>query len=210
MDGRGSPTAVGGSWPRSRWEAHFPRHRGLFRELPDVLDREAVRRVALVAAEGESESERAFLATMAWGYGRVGYGPHRTANMLGMPDTRSSLVAAARSVRKDEALRGYERLAGDCRIKGLGPGLRNEVRQRSGKRLTASQPPLIHDDLVASWLRDNGRPDLSASAWSARKYAAYLDQIQAWADALDLDPETVEYLIFQSRANQQGNQWANG
>ena len=97
--------------------------------------------------------------------------------MLGMPDTRSSLVAAARSVRKDGALRGMSDLLATAASRGL-------VRPSDEQYLafcqaSNSQPtPLIHDDLVASWLRDNGRPDLSASAWSARKYAAYLDQMQ--------------------------------
>jgi hypothetical protein len=205
----GRPAQPGIRWPRTRWETWFPNQRELFRSLPVLLDRPAVRRVAATAADGEGASERAFLAAMVWGFGRVGYGPHRTNNMLRPPETPTKLLAVARSVRNDGAVMGYKRLSGDCRIPGLGPAFGTKFLafcQPSGAKPAA----LIHDDLVASWLGQHSRPDLGATTWSPPVYEAYLEQMHAWADALELKPEAVEYLIFQSMSDASGNQWASG
>jgi len=64
--------------------------------LPDQLSRPIVRRACTGAASGPAEAERAFLAVMAWGYGRVGYGPFRVQRMLdAAPDAAVRLQAAA-------------------------------------------------------------------------------------------------------------------
>jgi hypothetical protein len=148
-----------------------------------------------------------FVATMAWGFGWVGYGPHRTVKMLATPDAVTRLHAVRQAILSAGAVAGYRRLAGDCRIKGLGPAFGTKFItfcQPAGVRPAA----LIHDELVSTWMAANGRPDLSSTAWSGPTYEAYLDQVHRWADELQIDPEAVEYLIFQSMADERGNQWA--
>jgi hypothetical protein len=61
---------------------------------------------------------------------------------------------------------------------------------------------------VGDWLAQAGRADLAKSGWSSSTYMHYLDQMHAWAEALQVDPETVEYLIFQQMSNDRGNQWS--
>jgi len=203
----GRPGQVGIAWPRDRWTRALPRQRSLLHGLPDLLDRDAVRRVAAGAAESEAASEAAFIATMVWGFGWVGYGPHRTSQMLALSETRARLNAVARAVRDDGAAAAYIRLASDCRIKGLGPAFGTKFVafcQPMGARPMA----LIHDELVSSWLTAHGRLDLASRGWSPATFGAYLFQMHAWADGLDVSPETVEYLIFQSVADARGNQWA--
>ena len=105
------------------------------------------------------------------------------------------------------ALPAYRHLAGDYRIPGLGPAFGTKYIafcQPGGHRPAA----LIHDELVSTWLATNARPDLSSTAWSVAIYEAYLDQVHRWADELEIDPEVVEYLIFQSMADERGSQWA--
>jgi Putative 8-oxoguanine DNA glycosylase OGG-like protein len=204
----GRPRQVGIEWPRDRWVKAFPEHRPLLRDLPHLLDRDAVRRVAGRAPESASASQEAFIATMAWGFGWVGYGPYRAAVMLATPDATARLQRVAQTVRAGGAVAAYQRLAGDCRVRGLGPAFGTKFLafcQAPDDRPTA----LIHDALVSAWLTANGRPDLVSDGWSVERYEAYLDQMHRWAETLDIEPEVVEYLMFQSVANERGNQWAS-
>jgi hypothetical protein len=205
----GRPPQPGIAWPRDRWTTAFPGHLSLLRALPDLLDRDAVRGVAGRASESEAASEAAFIATMVWGFGWVGYGPHRTANMLAIPWTPARLDAVAKTVIDAGAVAAYGRLAGDCRIRGLGPAFGTKFIAFC-QRPAAVPVALIHDELVSAWLAANGRPDLGSAAWSPSTYKAYLEQIHGWAASVDLTPETVEYLIFQAMADARGNQWASG
>jgi hypothetical protein len=204
----GCPKQPGIGWPRGRWLSHFPAHAGTIRGMPQLLDRQSVRVIASHAADGSTQAEAALVATMAWGFGSVGYGPFRTERMLrATPDAATRLRNVAASIRDEGALAAYARLASDCRIKGLGPAF-------GTKFLAFSQPAghspvaLIHDELVSRWLAREGRSDLSQTGWSTSTYAAYLDQMHRWADAIKEDPETIEYLIFQDIANDRGNQWS--
>ncbi|MES2210069.1 MAG: hypothetical protein V4515_07780 [Chloroflexota bacterium] len=205
----GRPAQMAMPWPRERWEAAFPTHKKVLRALPDELDRSSVRSVCAKAGASEKAARQALLATLAWGYGWVGYGPHRADAMLLAPDAAKRLRAVARIAASEGALAAYRSLGRENRIKGLGPAF-------GTKFIAFCQPEsvlpaaLIHDELVTAWLESNGRADLRASTWSPRKYEAYLDQMEAWAKALRVTAETVEYLIFQDEADRRpGNQWAS-
>lgn len=196
-------------WPRDRWEAAFPADKKVLRALPDALDRTAVRDVCARAGENEKAAQQALLATLAWGYGWVGYGPHRADAMLLAPDAAKRLRAVAKIAASEGAIAAYRSLGRENRIKGLGPAF-------GTKFIVFCQPEgvlpaaLIHDELVTAWLEANGRPDLRASTWAPRKYEVYLDQMDAWAEELRVSPETIEYLIFQDEADRRpGNQWAS-
>ena len=205
----GRPAQVGIAWPRDRWLAAFPRHRAMLRSLPDELDRSGVRRVAAGSTASDVATEAAFIATMAWGYGWVGYGPHRTAKMLGSaPDALARLRLVALSAQEEGAAAAYGHLARDCRIKGLGPAFGTKFIVFCQPR-DARPATLIHDELVSAWLKAHGRPDLVTIPWRLPAYEAYLEQVHAWADELAIEPEAVEYLIFQSMADERGNQWAS-
>lgn len=206
---RGRPAQMAMPWPRDRWEAAFPAHKKVLRDLPAALDRTAVRSVCAKAGASEQAAQRALLATLAWGYGWVGYGPHRADAMLLVPDAAKRLRAVAKIAANEGAIAAYRSLGRENRIKGLGPAF-------GTKFIAFCQPEgvlpaaLIHDELVTAWLETNGRGDLRASSWAPWKYEAYLDQMEAWATELRVTPETVEYLIFQDEADRRpGNQWAS-
>ena len=204
----GSPSQRGTAWPRDRWIAAFPEHADVYERLPKRLDRDVVRTVASNAHSGPTEAVVAFVATMTWGFGSVGYGPHRVRRVLETTPTAPVLLhAVARTLAADGPLAAYARLARDCRLKFLGPAFGTKYLafcQPSGQPLVA----LIHDELVSAWLARNGRPDLESSSWSVPTYAAYLAQLHAWATDLGCSAETVEYLIFQAEADERGNQWS--
>lgn len=203
----GEPPQIAISWPRERWEAAFPAHRKLFRSLPTELDRASVRRACATATTSDRAAEDALLATLVWGFGWVGYGPHRAAVMLMTPHAARRLRSVAAIVASDGPLAAYRSLGGDNRINRLGPAF-------GTKYIAFCQPKgsegaaLIHDRLVTDWLAANGRADLRAATWSAAKYEAYLEQMDNWAEELDVAPETLEFLMFQTEADKRGGQWA--
>jgi hypothetical protein len=83
------------------------------------------RRACSGAAADPADAERAFLAVMAWGYGRVGYGPFRVQRMLdAAPDAGVWLQTAAGELSEGDPAAAY-RVLGDhgmSRLPGLGPG----------------------------------------------------------------------------------------
>jgi len=148
----GSPRQRGIAWPLDRWIAEFPEHKAIFEGLPAHLDRAGVRDVARLAGEGPEPAQAAFVVASTWGYGTVGYGPHRTRRIFNTsPRAPELLHAVARTLADDGPVAAYGRLARDCRMKYLGPAF-------GTKYLAFSQPvghplaALIHDELVSSWL----------------------------------------------------------
>ena len=204
---RGWPAQKAMPWPRDRWEAAFPAYKTFLHALPTEIDRTTLRTVCAGAGGGERAAQEALLATLVWGFGWVGYGPHRADAMLLAPDSAKRMRAVAKIAANDGAMAAYRSLGRENRIKGLGPAFGTKFIafcQPEGVLPTA----LIHDELVTAWLEANGRADLRASTLAPRKYEAYLDQMQAWAEDLHVTPETVEYLIFQDEADRRpGNQW---
>lgn len=204
--GRQPQSAI--SWPRDRWQEALPLMTVFLGTLPDSIDRVVIRTICEAAGASERAAKEAFIATLVWGFGWVGYGPYRAVAILSGPKSASRLREVAEIASEKGALEAYRSLGGENRIKGLGPAFGTKFisfcqSARSGP--TA----LIHDELVTSWLEANGRGDLRASTWAPRKYEAYLHQMQAWALELSVDPETIEYLVFQDEADKRpGNQWA--
>ena len=176
---------------------------------PTSLDRESVRRVCLDAAANAHAAERAFVASMAWGHGSVGYGRWRTGRILAdTSDAGAQLRDVAKTLAGDGAVAAYRRLASyaDCRLEGLGPAF-------GTKYLYFVQPPrrspraLILDALVADWLDRETDLGLRAGAWSVATYERYLGVMHEWAASLDCSPDELESCMFRAMATERGNQW---
>jgi hypothetical protein len=204
----GSPPQPAIAWPRHRWQEAFPEHAPWLDDLPAEIDREDVRHHARSAASGEEGAVRAFLAAMAWGYGRVGYGPWRSARILrSRPDAAMRLHRSATALRELGALEGYELLAATCRLQGLGPAFGTKYLAFCPQ--PAEQPhALILDRLVADWLRRSTRLSIDPVPWSPRGYARYLDRMRSWAAAAEVTPEELEQCIFRVEASTRGGQWS--
>jgi hypothetical protein len=118
------------SWPQQRWIDEFTAEATTFAMLPHRLTRPVIRGACRRAAESPAEARRAFLAVMAWGYGRVGYGPFRVRRLLdAAPDAGAELQAAASALREAGPVAAYARLGnhGVARPGGPRSGLRHQV-----------------------------------------------------------------------------------
>jgi hypothetical protein len=204
----GSPAQGGIVWPRQRWAQRFPSHSAMLATLPDQLSRPVVRRACSGAAAGPADAERAFLAVMAWGYGRVGYGPFRVQRMLdAAPDAGVWLQTAAGELSEGDPAAAY-RVLGDhgmSRLPGLGPAFGTKFLYFCSP--AGEHPALILDRLVAAWLRENTSLAVAEGRWSPRTYERYLEAMFGWADELDMAADELESCIFAEQAGLSGSQW---
>jgi hypothetical protein len=205
----GSPAQDGIAWPRQRWVDQFTQFAHALAMLPDCLDRSVIRGACSQAADSAAEAEQAFLAVMAWGYGRVGYGPYRVRRLFDKsPDAGTQLQAAARALAERGPVAAYARLGdhGVARLAGLGPAFGTKFLYFCTS--TGSPPALILDRLVAQWLRDHTGLLLNEVRWSAATYARYLGNMYAWADELAVAADELEACVFSEQAGLAGSQWA--
>lgn len=206
----GRPQQPGVPWPREGWlQGFFPAHHYMLEStLPDRLDRAAVRAIGAHAAADASSAEAAFITVRAWGDSANGYGPYRTYEILKIADATDALLSVARTLRDENALAAYRRLAdgGDCRLVGLGVSFGTKYLyfcQPDGQGRRA----LIQDRLMSRWLREHAGRRLGSDAWREQQYAAYLEQMHVWAAELGCAPDELEMLIFRSMAPP-GSHWA--
>ena len=202
----GSPSQPGTSWPRPQWLDGFPRHRDVLRAMPDLLDRAVLRGFGETAAVDVVTAERAFIAVMAWGYAKTGYGPYRATVALKTPRARESLLVAARTLADSGPVAAYGRLAGDCRLTYFGPAFVTKFLSFC-QPLDQGPSALILDSLVSAWLRREADVELNSGSWSASTYSRYLDLMDNWAAALECRPDELECCVFSAMSTERGNQW---
>jgi hypothetical protein len=147
----GSPSQAAIAWPRERWIDAFPPDASMFASLPERLDRTAVRRACVRAAVSPADAGRSFLAVMAWGYGRVGYGPFRVRRLLdAAPSVGAQLQAAASKVAEQQPVAAYACLGdhGAARLPHLGPAFGTKFLYFCSS--PATRPALILDRFVTT------------------------------------------------------------
>jgi hypothetical protein len=207
----GSPSQGGIEWPRQRWMDQFPAHVPMLAVLPDRLSRPLVRQACRDAAGTPAAALDAFIAVMAWGYGRVGYGPYRVAQVLAsVPDPGERLQAAAGELARGGPAAAYVLLgdSGVSRLPGLGPAFGTKFLYFCSP--AAGRTALILDRLVAAWLRANTGLRLNEARWSAPTYQRYLEAMSGWAAEKAITAEELEACIFEAQARGTGSQWASG
>jgi hypothetical protein len=205
---RSRPPQPATRWPRERWLAAFPESGQALDSLPEYLDRAAVCAACQDAPGSPAAARHAFLVVMAWGHGRVGYGPWRTARIIQQsPDAADRLAKVAQRLSSRGALDAYGLLGGGCRLRGLGPAFGTKYLSFCPQGAAGPQA-LIFDRLVAGWLAQHADVRLNPVPWSPRTYRRYLELVGSWADALAVTSEEVEQCIFQARSVEVGNQWA--
>jgi hypothetical protein len=156
-----------------------------------------------------ADAERSFLAVMAWGYGRVGYGPFRVRRVLDAAlNTGVQLQAAAHAAVGGRPVEAYACLAdrGAARLPYLGPAFGTKFLYFCSS--TGRRPALILDRLVARWLRENLGLAFNEVRWSVSTYARYLETMVGWADELALAADQLEACIFSTQARLGDTQWA--
>jgi hypothetical protein len=205
----GSPSQAGIAWPRQRWIGDFAADAATFAMLPDHLTRQVVRGACQRAAESTAEAKSAFLVVMAWGYGRVGYGPFRVRRLLdAAPGAGAELQAAARALREAGPVAAYARLGdhGVARLARLGPAFGTKFLYFCSP--PGDRPALILDRLIARWLRGNAGLVVNQIRWHVPTYRRYLASMYAWAGELAIAADELEMCIFSEQARLAGSQWA--
>ncbi|MFJ6154546.1 8-oxoguanine DNA glycosylase OGG fold protein [Micromonospora profundi] len=187
-------------WNRSTWLASLPEHQGLLAELPDRLDRDHVKELGRRAGNSPGEAVRAFVATMVWGYGLVGYGAFRTARVLRENDEAPRILReVALRTRRDGGADAFEWL-GQHRLRYLGVSFATKYLFFCGG--AEASPALVLDRRVQRWL--SRYADLHVSLnWNADDYRRYLCLVTDWSRELDLKPDELEYLMFADDGSQQ-------
>lgn len=206
LDRRRGQTQQAIAWPRDRWKVAFPTQ-SVFSTLPPTLDRQRVRRACVEAGASENAATKAFLATMAWGYGNVGYGAWRVAQALRDRYAGRKLLDVAIALTGDGPQAAYRLMAGASRLHRIGPAFGTKFLYFADSGSHARHA-LILDALVAEWLRRNTNFRVHPVPWAPARYNAYLDQMHDWAAALRVEPDAVELAIFQEMSQRGGNQWS--
>ena len=149
-----------------------------------TLDRQRVRRACVERAASESAAKDAFLATMAWGYGSVGYGAWRVAQAFKDRDAGRKLLDVVVALNSHGPQAAYRLMAGASRLHRIGPafGTKFLYFADSGDH---DRRALILDALVAEWLRRNTNFRVHPVPWAPARYDEYLEKMHDWAKALE-------------------------
>jgi len=170
---------------------------------PHTLSRADVAGIAQAALRGATPIRRAFLASMIWGYGTVGYGAFRTARMLRTPDAAGQLARASSSVTAGRLADATE----DFALQGCGLAFVSKFLYFIGLGSGQKPLPLILDSRVEAAVASLG-VDLTQLAreraqraghrysLSTRRYLAYVDLANAWAQQIACRPDQIEMWLF--------------
>jgi hypothetical protein len=206
LDRRGGQVQQDISWPTDRWVEAFPAQ-SVFTTLPPKIGRDHVRRACAEAEASEEAASDAFLATMAWGYGNVGYGTWRVARAFRDRAPGRKLLDVVTVLNSDGPQAAYRLMAGASRLHGIGPAFGTKFLYFAD-RSRHDRWALILDRLVADWLRVNTNFRVNPIPWAPARYDAYLDQMHDWAQGLEVEVDAVELAIFQEMSEGRSNQWA--
>jgi hypothetical protein len=204
----GSPTQPGIDWQKNKWITAFPEMAHQLEGLPLQLSRQDVVTRVRDSRFDTDDTRLAFILVMAWGYGEVGYGVWRVNRILiETPNAPARLLKVREILSRSDAITGYKSLCGECKIPWLGPAFGTKLLYFFGSS-NSSKPPLILDEMVASWLNRNLGLSIKPWGWSTTTYREYLKRMYQWADTLSVSPVDIETCIFRAEANTRpDNQW---
>lgn len=191
------------------------------------IDRDSVR--ALCAPKALSNSSghiddtavaKAFLASMIWGYGLVGYGPFRTERILTRDSTVrdvgtiAQLVEIAGIAQSEGGVAAFDHVATQRRsgtpyLKYLGPAFGTKFLYFLTKASNVPTTP-VFDSVVHGWLQKHVPEAGSFSLlwWDTSSYKRYVDLLHSWVAEISdlagrsLDADDLEFLIFSDARGQ--------
>jgi hypothetical protein len=206
-DEQGRPEQPASKWSLRSWQAFLPQHAQYIASLPNPINRAAVQAEVARASDSPDTAVRAFVATMVWGYGRVGYGAYRTAKVLAdNPSASEVLMDVAAEARRHGGPAAFERMA-KSRLTGLGVAFATKYLFFCSLGYDVPPAPIL-DRLVRNWLASSTGWRINLD-WRVRDYRAYVQTVVAWGAELGIDPAHVEYLMFaDALATEPASQWA--
>lgn len=201
---------------------------------PSTIDRRTVRNLSSPNElhSGNEEERRqaavtAFVASMVWGYGQVGYGPYRTERVLSTsPDAIDSLVEVAQIAQDPErgGLEAFRRIQSKRKrpggyLKYLGPAFGTKYLYFLTKASDEVDTTPVMDALVAKWFRQYAESiaGFNLSWWDSKSYERYLLALGTWAREINdahprstpLDLDDIELLIFSTTRDGSSDAWGS-
>ena len=166
-------------------------------DLPDSIKRDDLAAFAANTNRADKrEVLRLFTLTMMWGSGTSnGRGPRNTERALSAKGTFGVLRHSWDLVEAGHAGEAYLE---HRRLDGVGPAFHTKWLWVVGTTTATSPPPLILDSRVWNGLAELGWSSVEAAgrrSWGPR-YEAYLGACGAWARDLGVEPEDIEFSLF--------------
>lgn len=189
--------------PRARWQAALGDRWPDDLALDGHLGRSDVFDVARAWRSGQRSTVDVVVASMAWGYGPIGYGPRRTSAILAADPALTRLDAALRPLRADQLdvgslVSAYASLMRGRTnwVRGLGPAFVTKLLYFAGYRRGSDQvQPLILDSVVARRLpAEAGTASNRTGGWGSEQWLDYLRWAHRRADGGE--PDGVEMALF--------------
>lgn len=179
-------------------------------DLPACLECEPLTRAVItgyaakVTAEDRAVQRDAFIAAMVWGHGRVGYGPSRVERIMAQPGFEEQLADVTRITLEQGGPAAFEhvrqqRKSGVGCLKHLGAAFGTQYLYFLTKAHRESDIAPVLDSVVRAWFAEHVK-DVDVrigGGWTyPRKYATYVETMQAWGEELKIPADDVERLIF--------------
>jgi hypothetical protein len=142
---------------------------------------------------------------MCWGYGTTGYGPYRTARVLEDSEAPAKLAHARELTGTEGPIASYRFLATEGRIAGLGPAFGTKYLYFTDEERAGS---LILDRIMADSFLELSGIRIDPVKWNVKDYGGYLAMMALWGEALGVEAEVLERLVFVAASTDLGNQWA--
>lgn len=161
--------------------------------FPEMIDRQYL----WTLSSGPAPVKSSFLAIMIWGYGDIGYGPHRVRQMFESKGFEPSMQIVKELCRDGDSIEAYKAIK-SSKIRQLGPSFGSKV-------LTffhaSDSAPAILDSIVALWINEHapgvfGSKGVNAETWSVGTYERYIDWMSELSDEFQIPACTLEQLIF--------------
>lgn len=195
-------------WRPERWREVFAGYGPLYQRLRDHIAKENGIARYFVHGLAAAEPMELFLASMAWGWGTVGYGPYRVGSIIKDAGNRRNIATIIDTVREGKVTdgspgrRGWKALLGDNRVPGLGMAFGTKLLYFAGYTLTERPRPLILDARVRRDLvcYAGGTVAPIGSIVTGEQYEAYLELAEEWSGdpRWGQGPDVVEYALFQN------------
>lgn len=204
---RRQPVAV--AWDLNVWKRQFDPHSeeiSFLSELPAQLTRDDGESFGNDATTSADSARKAFLYSMAWGFGTTNYGAWRTKQILtANSDAYERLFVCAQTVANEGSVEGYRFLANEGRLKWFGPAFGTKFLYFCSVNEPQARA-LVLDRLVGDWLARSTDLKINPTRWSTAAYKGFLDQMRNWSHALDLAPDQLEALIFEDERRRKSEQ----
>jgi hypothetical protein len=192
---KGSPEQEAFSWLQSKlnWQALANEFKVDISDFPDEINRKFLWQMSSSSVPVDT----LFLGVMIWGYGNIGYGPHRVRQMYRSDQFQQTLQEVKSLCNSKETLAAYSALK-KSRIKQLGPSFGSKVLTFFHAEESA---PAILDSIVAQWLNKEvpylqGASLVNAETWNLGTYENYIKWINEMSKIYGVPGCTVEQLIF--------------